>query len=142
MSAIFEPQEETVEGWRATILGAIACKLGWHFGQIGEKGLIICSKCKISFFKVTIFLRVFSEKCYVPRRTHLVYKDYNKHFDSLQSLIYSMCSDPIQTQSFRDLFKYYQCMDCKYKTSDAQKITDHQKEWHNCETWWQRLKDS
>ncbi len=49
---LFEPEEETPEGWRATLLGRVACWIGWHFGQICvspvqlRKRVLICAKCK------------------------------------------------------------------------------------------------
>lgn len=52
MPTIFEPRDETPEGWRKTFLGTIACFFGWHFGQIvvsdfmGNPLLIECARCK------------------------------------------------------------------------------------------------
>jgi hypothetical protein len=55
--SLFVPQTETPEGWRKTLLGAIACLLGWHFGQIAVSEpleypyQVECARCKRIYAK-------------------------------------------------------------------------------------------
>ena len=58
MTILFEPDDETTEGWRASPLGWIACLFGWHFGQIcttsiknGRKWMV-CARCKTVYIRI------------------------------------------------------------------------------------------
>ena len=123
MTTLFEPKDETPEGWRATMLGALACKLGWHFGQIAYNDMLKCARCKDKYYPDFYYICLHDQQrpYFLPKRSTI-----------------------IKTSSFdlRESFIGYKCVDCRYIISDAQKIVDHQRQWHNWRTWWKRLKAS
>ena len=123
MTILFEPKDETPEGWRSTILGALACKFGWHFGQIAYNDMIKCSRCKSKYYLHPYYL--------------LLHDQPRPYFLPKRSIIIKVGSGDL-----RDNFIGYKCVDCGYMISDAQKIVDHQRQWHNWRTWWKRLKAS
>jgi len=132
MAVLFEPDEETPQGWRMTILGAIACFIGWHFGQIASGDWVVCSRCKDMYHQPEGLIWCI-KRYLLPRRTIILYNlSLTNHILSLDKSKWDL----------RDLFIAYECIDCKFKTSLAQDIIQHQKTWHNWRTWWCRLKAS
>lgn len=128
MPTIFEPDMETPEGWRATPLGMLACGLGWHFGQVVRGGppMVQCARCK---------------KLYTSHWT-LGYLDSKApYLLPYRSIIILKWRDEGEV-NLRDDFLAYACLDCNYKTKDAQDILNHQRKWHNWRTWWRRIKAS
>lgn len=122
MPVLFEPDVETVEDWRKWF-GWLACRLGWHFGQIAVKDQVVCANCKTMYWKSGV-LHWSERKYFLPRRSHILY------------------NTTVQSLDLRDLFEAYICVDCHFCTKDAQKMLVHQKQWHNWRLWWRRLKDS
>ena len=124
---MFEPDMETPDGWRATPLGALACKFGWHFGQIGVGDGVMCARCRITYWTPGVLFWA-KRRYFLPKRTLIIY-DPDKAI-------------PGVPWDLRDVFEGYRCLDCNFDTKQAQKIVDHQKQWHNWRKWWKRLKAS
>ena len=124
MPMIFEPQEESTERWRTTLLGGIACTFGYHFGQIGIKDKVICAGCKQVYWKLEA-LWWHEKKYFLPRRSIIIYKSIR-----------------LNSMDLRDIFETYRCLDCTFETPKAQEMMNHQRGLHYWRKWWKRLKDS